>query len=171
MISDHQLHLLHHTLGLRPDRRDSYRNYFVAGAGHLDQPDLESLVAAGLMKRQKSPRFLESGDEVFSATDAGLQYAIDHLPQPEPQRNRGLYDEYLAAEPACSFGEFICGRKLPRWECRISNGKWECRMFRRDPYGATEVTGEWCKTKKEAKASYKAKLKEYRDFHREQAAA
>lgn len=36
---NNQLKLLHHTLGLRPDMREPYRNHFVAGPGHHDQAD------------------------------------------------------------------------------------------------------------------------------------
>lgn len=69
--SQQQVELLHHTLGLSIDRRESYRNYFVAGPGHHDMPDLEALEALGLMTRSRAPKFCADGDIVFRATDAG----------------------------------------------------------------------------------------------------
>ncbi|MGZ4968075.1 MAG: hypothetical protein ACXV8O_01550 [Methylobacter sp.] len=113
-ISQHQIELLNHTLGLRPDIREPYRNHFVAGPGHHDQADLESLEKLGLMQRVKAPSFCPDGDVVFICTDSGKNYAIDNLPRP----GRYTKDGYLPG-----------------------------------------IIGEWRRTKKEAKANYKAALK------------
>lgn len=156
--TSYQLHLLNHTLGLRVDQREPYRNHFVAGHGHRDMPDLEALVAGGLMERRRSPAFLGKGDIVFSVTDAGKACAIERLP-PEPKRTK--YGEYLHADCFDSFADYL-GINKPKYETRGDWGKYEYRMFRRDLSVSwavyPDVAGEWCKTKKEAKASYKAAL-------------
>lgn len=161
--SKYQIGLLHHTLGLSERRRESYRNHFVAGSGHSDMPHLEALERAGLMERRRTPKFCDPADIVFAATDAGLTAAIAALPEPTPPAKRSRYEEYLDAD-GCggdSFGEFLCGARLPEFEgkrdFRARDTKY--RMFRRADHWTRDVEGEWCKTKKEAKASYKAALK------------
>lgn len=178
----YQVELLHHTLGLSERRREPYRNYFVASEKHSDIHHLEALEHAGLMERRPAPKFLNQGDIVFAATDAGHEAAIAALPKP---RKRTRYEEYLDAD-GCggdSFGEFLCGSKLPEFESRQApygqkDGRWgymggdrcgnQYRMFRRayahayDYRGYRDVEGEWCATKKDAKASYKAALKAHK---------
>lgn len=144
-----QLNLLHHTLGLRPDQRNPFRNHFMAGPGHHDQPDLEALEAAGLMVRGKPPVFCDQSDVLFRVTDAGRALALDLLPQP-PKRTR--YEQFLCADCGLSFAEWL-GIDRPRIEI--------CGYFR--PGGAVRMTssratGEWKPTRKEAKDSYKAVL-------------
>ena len=39
-IPEQQLRLLHHTLGLRPEKRVSHRINYLAGPGHFAMPDL-----------------------------------------------------------------------------------------------------------------------------------
>lgn len=155
-----QVELLHHTLGLSIDRRDSYRNYFVAGPGHHDMPDLEALEALGLMARSRAPKFCADGDIVFHATDAGRALAIDSLPPP-PKPTR--YDEWLDADCCESFGEYLCGSRLPEFDARRhtegTKTRWQWRMFRRDSFGYRQIIGEWADTKKAAKANYKAALR------------
>ena len=84
-ITQYQIELLQHTLGLRVDRRESYRNHFVAGTGHSDMRHLEALERAGLMERRRTPSFLPEDDVVFAATDAGHKLALDALPEPKPR--------------------------------------------------------------------------------------
>ncbi|WP_313571043.1 hypothetical protein [Comamonas terrigena] len=165
-----QIALLLHTLGLRPDQRNGNRNHFVAGPGHDDIPDLEALESMGLMVRTRTPAFCDSSDIVFRATEAGRALALERLPEPPPPPKRTRYDEYLAADGCAgdSFGEFLCGWRLPKFETRGYCGygvgnTLEYRMYRKAwdcVYGHhNDVQGEWAKTKKEAKASYKAALK------------
>lgn len=164
-VTPHMLHLLHHALGLRPDRRESFRNHFLAGPGHHDQADLEALESAGLMKRAKTPVFCADGDVTFVCTDAGKNYAIDNLPPQPPEPKRNNYREYLDADYGHSFSEWL-GINKPEYEVRGAWGKYEYRMFRRNrPYtwGAWgAVSGDWKPTKKEAKASYKNALNNLR---------
>ena len=161
MTTESQLHLLHHTLGLSERNREPYRNHFVAGHGHHDMPDLEALKAEGLMSICATPKFCDPEDIVYFCTAAGKQYALDHLP-PEPKRTR--YDDYQHSEISDSFGEYLCGWKLPRYESTSDydyvKGKtvWKYRMSRGAYSDSWYVTGQWASTKKEAKASYKAAL-------------
>lgn len=159
-VTPAQLGLLHHTLGVRPDRRKPFRNYFVAGPGHHAQANLEALEAAGLMFRQRTPAFCDKDDVVFACTDAGRALALDLLP-PEPKRTK--YDEFLRTDCSESFAEFL-GIRKPKIDVRggVSFGGWsrfEYRMFRPTRWNLEEISGEWSPTKKDAKASYKAALK------------
>lgn len=160
-----QVGLLHHTLGLRVDQRNPHRNHFVASEGHHDLPDLEALVASGLMGRSPTPKFCDASDIVFHVTDAGKALAIDLLP-PEPKRTR--YEEFLRMDGTQSFGDFLTGNATPRFEAEggFSRGQRRHRMYREvwiDDFGLRrDVQGEWCATKKDAKASYKAALAKFK---------
>lgn len=164
-----QLHLLHHTLGVTPERRTPYRNHFVGGAGHHDMPDLLALEAAGLMKRASTPKFCDQGDIVFTCTPAGQDHGVLNLPMP-PKRSR--YGEYLDADYGHAFAEWL-GIEVP--ELQSSNyGAGSCFCSMRDHYRyrrpeftrgerwSPEIVGDWKPTKKEAKASYKTALAAWR---------
>lgn len=166
-VSAQQIRLLQHTLGLDDERRVPYRNHFVAGPGHHDMLDLEGLEAKGLMQRVRKPSFLEDGDIVFAVTDVGRTLAIGRLP-PAPVRSR--YNEYLDIDGHQTFGEHICGVRLPKYEQlgRAWDKSVRYRMYR-EGYDAwdrcryREVVGEWRPTKKAAKASYKEALAAHRE--------
>lgn len=153
-VSTEQLHLLHHTLGLRPDRREPWRNHFVASNGHHDMPNLEALQAIGLMERARTPAFCDKEDIVFMVTDAGRELALDQLP-PEPKRTR--YEEYQHSEYSGTFSEWL-GINKPKYEFRGPCARTEYRMYRHS-YVDGWLYGEWAPTMKDAKASYKAALK------------
>jgi hypothetical protein len=158
-ITDSMLHVLHHTLGLRPDHRESYRNYYLAGPGHHSQADLEALESAGLMKRVPTPAFCADGDITFVCSEAGRAYAIEHLP-PAPKRTK--FEEYLCIGDCFdSFAQFL-GINKPIYETRGYGSTREYRMFRRDLSVSwsiyPEVAGDWKPTKKAAKESYKSAL-------------
>lgn len=165
-VTKYQVELIQHTLGLSERRREPYRNHFVAGDGHHDMRHLEALEQAGLMERRRSPSFLADGDIVFAATDAGRDAAIAALPEP---RKRTKADDWRDRDGCESFGEFLCGSRLPEFESRqpwrheghkTDRFGYQWRMYRcRGSWVESEVVGEWCATKKEAKASYKAALK------------
>lgn len=163
--TEHQLHLLHHTLGVTPKRREPYRNHFVASKGHSDLADLMALEVAGMMARSPTPKFCDADDMVFHVTDAGCAYAISNLPQP-PRLTK--YGEYLDADTGHSFVEFL-GINLPRLEVDYQWGSKPTlyRYIRRDWQYRCDVAGEWKPTKKEAKATYKTALKKRRDGARE----
>ncbi|MBU9822983.1 hypothetical protein J1782_24120 [Rahnella sp. BCC 1045] len=146
----YQIELMQHALGINENRREPYRNYFLASGGHNANADLESLHTAGLMTSFAAPSFCAEGDVVYHVTDAGRAIAFASLPAPKtPTR----YEEYLHADCGYSFAEFL-GIDVPE----IEYGSWypnrgKFRMVSR------RATGEWCDTQKEAKSSYKEALK------------
>ena len=157
-VTEKQLGLLHHTLGVRPDRRDPYRNYFLAGPGRHDQADLEALEAAGMMARSAAPAFCPADDIVFRTTEEGRAFALDNLPQP-PKLTR--YGEYMDADTGLSFTEYL-GIRLPRVDWNYETGeKCRYRYTRLDWHYSIDVQGEWKPTKKAAKESYKEALARY----------
>lgn len=81
-LTPSQAEVLLHTLGLTEPGSRSTRNLFVASKGDSHLPDLESLVAAGLMRETRAPGFLPEGGRVFRATDAGLAQALSIQPKP-----------------------------------------------------------------------------------------
>jgi hypothetical protein len=165
-ITSKQLDLLHHTLGVMPERRESYRNHFVAGRGHHDQADLEAPEAAGLMTSGKAPAFCEPGDVVFRCTDAGRAYAIERLPQP-PKRSK--WDDYYHSESSLTFAEWL-GIEVPEREynhyARYGDPTRDYVRLK-----SSRATGEWKPTVKEAKASYKAAMAARKERERECLAA
>ena len=145
----HQLELMQHALGINENRREPYRNYFLASGGHSDNAHLESLVAAGLMSSRTAPSFCAEDDVVYHVTEAGRELAIAALP---PPKKRTRYDDYLRSEVCESFAEWL-GIDVPK----VEYGSWypnsgKIRMT------SSRATGAWCTTKKEAKASYKQAL-------------
>lgn len=155
-MSERHLALLWHTLGVTPERREPYRNHFVADPGHYAMPDLQGLEAEGLMARARTPAFCCPDDVVFIVTDTGRSLALRLLPEP-PKQTR--YDEYLCSEYSESFADYL-GINVPEYESR---GDWRNREYRMRRWvglsSYIDVQGEWARTKKEAKASYKAALK------------
>jgi hypothetical protein len=148
-----QIRLMQHSLGINVDRREPFRNHFVAGEGHADLPDLELLEQLGLMSR-RTLSDAWGGGYCYHVTESGKALAIRELPA-EPKRTR--YDEFLEADCGEKFGEFICKNGLPQFETRYIGRVRELRMTRTSP-GKIELSGEWALTKKAAKASYKAAL-------------
>jgi hypothetical protein len=169
----YQIELLQHTLGLTGKTRGNHtphRNLFVADAGHHDMKHLAALEGMGLMERRRSPGFLAAGDIVFAATDTGRATALAALPEPKP---RTRYEDYLDADGCAgnTFGEFLCGDRMPKFEQRrpLFGDSWrntEYRMYRNHAFYKRDVEGDWCKTMKEAKASYKAALKRQHEKQR-----
>ena len=182
--TDAQVGLLWHTLGLRPDCRDSrhvYRNRFLAGPGHSDMPDLEALVAVGLMGSRKPPGFCDQSEILYFATEVGEKFAIAEMPPAPPPPKRTKFDTYLdECECYDGFAHFL-GINQPMFQQR---GEWRNREYRMvryprgsvyrqhrrhysfsqwSPYEMLEVAGEWASTQRAAKASYKVALKHYRE--------
>ena len=148
-ITQYQISLMQHALGINGRYREPYRNYFLASSGHSDNADLESLVSAGLMTSRAAPSFCAENDVVYHVTDAGQEIAIAALPTP---KKRTRYQEYLAADYSHSFAEWL-GIDVPK----IEYGSWYPNdgKFRMVSHRAA---GEWCDTQKAAKASYKRAL-------------
>lgn len=178
-INQVQLGLLWHTLGLRPDCRDSrhvYRNRFLAGPGHSDVPELEAMVVLGLMGRRKPPAFCDQSEFLYYATEVGEKFAIEQMPPAPPPPKRTNLDAYLdVSECYDSFSHFL-GINRPMFQQRGEWGKREYRMVRYpwgsayrvtwrhynftnwSPYETLEIAGDWAPTQKAAKASYKEAL-------------
>lgn len=166
-VTTEQLALLHHTLGLRPDRRAPFRNHYVAGPGHYAMDDLQALESAGLMVRGRTPGFCDPTDVVYLVTEQGKSLALRLLP-PEPKKNK--FCEYLDLDYSDGFGAFLLGAKKPKFEDRRVGEGWEYRMYRcRYSEHHREIKGEWMPTKKAAKASYKEALKAARQQSKEAA--
>jgi hypothetical protein len=140
--------LLHHTLGLSPERRVPFRNHFMAGDGHHDQAALLELQAAGLMTRAAAPEWMGGGD-CFRVTDEGKSLALDRLPPP-PKYSR--YEQYLRSECCESFAEWL-GIELPERE-----PSYNYRTPNHFRLKSSRAAGDYALTMKEAKASYKAAL-------------
>jgi len=154
-ISAVQLGLLWHTLGIRPEDRNSRtvtRNYFLTSPGYDDANNLDVLVSAGLMTCGKPPAFCDQSEVVYRATRNGERCALDKLP-PLPKLTR--YEQYLDADIDCTFAEWL-GIEKPKLE--FSGISWwgKDRKFR---FSTSRASGKWCTTQKEAKASYKSALK------------
>lgn len=152
------IELMQHALGINERNRTPYRNYFLAGEGHTDNPRWIELVADGCATSRIAPEFV-GGGILYHVTDKGEALAIAALPEP---KKRTRYDDYLSSEVCESFGEWL-GIELPFYEERETGRyKWEYRMVRRSrAYWDTycDVRGEWMPTKKAAKASYKEALR------------
>lgn len=141
--------ILHHALGLTPERRTPYRNHYMAGVGHHSQAELLDLEAAGLMAQGCAPSFCEEGDMLFMCTEAGKAFALERLPLP-PKRTK--YDEYYHSESSLTFAEWL-GIDVPRRE-----QSYDYRTPNHFRLKSRRATGDYAPTLKEAKASYKAAL-------------
>lgn len=144
------IELLQHTIGVTQKNREPYRNHYLAGDGHYANADLKDLVAAGYMTAQPAPAMWGDGT-VYCCTPQGSALAISSFPKP---KKRSRYDDYLHAEVCESFAEWL-GIDIPKREYSDS--------FSRVRLKSSKATGEYCKTLKDAKTSYKAALKANRD--------
>jgi hypothetical protein len=75
-LTDKQLQLARHALGLPNRDGISYRNHFCAGRGHADFNDWSEMVTAGLARR-RGGNSLSGGDDVFWLTRDGATAALD----------------------------------------------------------------------------------------------
>lgn len=154
-----QIALLWHTLGLSPEQRQSYRNFFDADPAHHDMPDLEVLESAGLMGRRKPPSFVGRDSIFFFATEEGKALAFSELPQP---RKLTRYQQFMDSDCGNTFAEYL-GINVPVLEYDRPHGadSYQYRYVRTSyiSWNPECIEGDWCKTQKEAKASYKAALK------------
>lgn len=143
------IELLQHTIGVTQQNHEPYRNHYLAGDGHHSNSALKELVTAGYMTAQQAPAMWGDGT-VYCCTPKGSALAISSLPEP---KKRSRYEDYLNSDTCNSFAEYL-GIDVPEMEC----GNWypnqgKFRMVSR------RATGEWCDNRKDAKASYKSKLK------------
>lgn len=112
------LGILHHALGVSdPYQCDQppYRNHFVAGQGHDDEPLLLQLVQQGLMVVRESK--LTGGDALYVVSDRGVDIALKSRPR-VPQKKL-LYRRFLSVRDCCpdlTFREFLTSPEFA--ECR-----------------------------------------------------
>lgn len=164
-VTQQQAELMQHALGIHENNRTSNRNYFLASG--RDEECWDLMVGAGFATSQPAPSWV-GGGTVFTVTEAGKAVALAMLPPPPKVKRNNNYLRYLDGDYCDSFGEFLIGNRLPEIETRTEGVKTEYRMYREtrcDYYLSLtrDVEGEWCATRKAAKASYKLALKSARD--------
>lgn len=152
------LHILQHSLGADEyGRGHQYRNHYVAGGRDVDL--CRDLVSLGYMRERPATQ-ISGGDPWFSVTQDGIGAVALFSPAAPPPKKRTQWDEYLDDDSCDKFGEWLLGPMRPKFEHRGTWSSFEYRMFRcRHSRQHAEISGEWCRTMKEAKASYKAALK------------
>lgn len=74
-MTEKQIALARHALGLPNKARKSYRNYFVTGPGTPDWDDWLAMVEAGNATR-RGPLEIFGGDSCFHLTRAGADVAL-----------------------------------------------------------------------------------------------
>jgi hypothetical protein len=74
------LSLMHHALGVTPEKRAPARNHYVASPSHYALTDLEILVSVGFMTRSTPPFGAEKGQSLFRCSLHGIAYALENLP-------------------------------------------------------------------------------------------
>ena len=80
-----QIELARHALGLPNKRRQSYRNYFVAGKGHEDYPAWLQMVEQGDARRYDGTKVHFGGDDLFTLTIAGAEKALQRGERLDPE--------------------------------------------------------------------------------------
>lgn len=75
-MTDRQIELARHALGLGNGRRQSYRNYFTAGVGHNDYEEWLEMSRIGAAIRRDGRRLIFGGDDLFHLTRAGAEQAL-----------------------------------------------------------------------------------------------
>ena len=95
-----------HTLGLDGRHATPWRDRYVTSA---TDPEILPLVDAGLMRRGRSPGFLDPAHVVFVSTEAGRVAAIAENARrnPKPSRSKARYLDWLALDGMVSFGEYL----------------------------------------------------------------
>ena len=74
-MTERQIELARHALGLTRSRLVSFRNHFCAGPYHEDFTEWEAMVAAGFAVKRES-KVLPPGDVMFHLTRAGAEQAL-----------------------------------------------------------------------------------------------
>lgn len=117
-LTPEQLHILHHSLGCdkhgrgtrgwpQEDEGDGrhgfYRNHFCSDP----TPDLEALVAAGLMKRYE-PRELSGGACTYTVTREGLAAMREQSPRPPKlTASQQRFRQFRSEDTGESFREWL----------------------------------------------------------------
>ena len=156
---DSRLHILQHSLGLDQYGRGSqYRNHFATGPGGDDFVLCVELAEMGLMKDCGTRSF--TGDmHCFVVTREGKNFVSQNSPKPppvpKPTASQKRYRDYMDSDCGLTFAEWI--GVLTKIETHYGTG--EVR-FTNGKTGWEKIAGPSAKTIKEAKAGYKAILRE-----------
>jgi hypothetical protein len=75
-MTENQIELARHALGLPNKKRVSYRNHFCAGPGHTDYPEWVAMVAQGDAVRRSGGSLTFGGDDMFYVTGEGARAAL-----------------------------------------------------------------------------------------------
>lgn len=155
-VSEDQLQLLLHTLGL--DRHDiPSRNFFAIENNSKYIHDLNRLESLGLMLHRADPFSKDS--VVFSATEMGKHFSLSIIKKTRHAKFNKRYSEYLDSEGGYKdYAEFL-GIEIPEREYQHLIW-WNTNSPRLIRFKSSKAEGQFCKTVKEAKASYKAALAE-----------
>jgi hypothetical protein len=146
-----------------PDR--FYRNYYAIGEANRDKSILDGLVISGIMTSGE-----KFGNLVYLVTNPGQarfreQFKADVIDKAEPVKAPELnYERFLRRDGDQSFPEFL-GIKLPVYEYGRSSAGYT-GLVRMVSTKYPEVKGGYRKLKKDAKFSYKQKLKEFHEKRR-----
>lgn len=70
-VTSKEERIIRHSLGLCRSKTP-YRNRFVAGPGHADEPELNSLVSKGLMVKSPDPFDEINESFIYRVTESGL---------------------------------------------------------------------------------------------------
>lgn len=168
-LSEKQLNTIGHSLGinlynakLSNDPKDKfipiefYRNYYCVGSllGFTDE--MKHLEEIGFIEK-----WMHHEQLYFQITSTGIKYFTEYFIQevtntyvPLP-KSKNTYNEFLHDDGYGSFSDFL-GIEPPTRE-RSKDG---VRLVSTKYH---TVKGEYCKTLKEAKASYKTALKAFKD--------
>lgn len=76
MMDPRHRELARHALGLPNDRRQSFRNRFVASEVHADHADWMLMVARGMAERRSAEEML-GGDDLFWLTQRGARAVLE----------------------------------------------------------------------------------------------
>jgi len=165
-LSYKQIDLIAHSLGINyynaklsdeyrhkvlPD--DFYRNYFCVGDPNQFTDEMRSMEEAGLIETWSKP-----DNFFFAVTEKGIEefrliFKTEVTDKYVPlSKAKQRYRQYLHDDISDSFSESLGIQKPKREQDR--NGFWRFVSTKYD-----NVKGEFCKTIKEAKESYKEALK------------
>lgn len=72
----HHIELARHALGLDGQRKQSYRNYFVAGQGHPDHSNWMEMVSGNDATWTSGTKLQFGGDDLFRLTKQGATKAL-----------------------------------------------------------------------------------------------
>lgn len=98
-----------HMLGLDADHTEPWRDHYVTSGA---DPEIDALVAAGLVEPARRPGFLHIDDRVFRTTSAGRAAALAERARryPPPSRDKRRYLGWLRiadVAPDLTFGEYL----------------------------------------------------------------